>query len=79
MINKLIGLIMGYGRFHFSKDDLLRILREAAFAGGGALALGVLGGLATLDFGVFQSFATMMIPVAINAVNRWLRNNNINK
>lgn len=71
--------LLGLGRFQFSKDDLLRIAREAGFAGIGALGLQLLGGLATLDFGIFQQLATMMIPVGINAINRFLRDNNIQK
>jgi hypothetical protein len=63
-------------RFGFNSEDVISILKGAAIAGGGAFATYLLEALMKLDFGEYTPLIVAMISVLINAVRKWIGENN---
>ena len=64
--------------FSFDKVTLIKILKGAGIAAGGAAALAVLDfiGALKIDNPLFASFIAFLVPTLINVIKEWMKGKN---
>jgi len=63
-------------RFKFIPEDIKSIVTGAAIAAGGAFATYLLEGLMQMNFGEYTPLIVAVLSVIINAVRKWIGENN---